>query len=96
MYDQRQTEIVPEPENCFDQGIWCPLSKILEKNIKDSIECFTDIQEPPDILHAKVNCGFDGNGQNAYFRSCKNGTGFILGGCRIISIFDEEENVLYN
>ena len=51
---KRRLEIVPETEDCFDQGIWCPLSKILKTNVKSTIECFTDIQEPPDILRVKA------------------------------------------
>ena len=52
-------------------------------------------EELPDTLRVKFTCGFDGNGQNACYRSCKNVENFIFGGCRIISIHDADGKVLY-
>ena len=47
------------------------------------------------MIKVKGTTGFDGNGRNSQWRSCKNGLNFILGGFRQISISDEDENLIY-
>ena len=72
------------------RGKWCPLSKLIETNVIDTIKYLTTITDPPSILHVSGTSGFDGNGGNSRWRSLYyDGHNMILGGCSIISIHDD-------
>ena len=92
---KRRMEIVPDPDDCFDDGKWCPLPKLLKTHVTATIEHLTSIKDVPKVLKIKAVVGFDGNGKNSCHRNFKNGHHFILGGVALNSIEDEEGNMEY-
>ena len=75
-----------------------PMRKVFEKQCKDSIELRTNLtsDQIPSKLHVEGCTGFDGSGRHSMHSNQETNThNFILGGCRCISIKDDQENCLH-